>query len=93
MLPEYWKYKKYKLTVIGLDITNDCHELNPLATHIYTTLKSKWHQVRGVVRGFMLGLKPQDAQRDMYILNEDDDKQIDFTLDDLKYMYIYIEAK
>ena len=72
ILPEYWEHKKYRLTVFALDLTTTNDYYNPFASWIYYKLKSKWGETQDIWRGVM------------YIVNEDDEKPIDFTLDDFK---------
>ena len=74
LLPEFWQYKKYKLTVFVLDRVDESHVFNPLATHLYRSLRSKYEPVEDTIFGLM------------YIVNENENETIDFTMKDLTYI-------
>jgi len=74
LVSEVWEHKKYKLTVFMLDIMEEKDECNGLATHLFKSLKSPFGPVNDTVSGFM------------FILNEDEKRQINFTTTDLNYI-------
>ena len=73
-MPDVWKHKHYSITIFIVDKYDDRHELNPLATHIFRTLRRSYGPVDTEIKGFM------------YMLNEDQMRTIDFTLKDFKYI-------
>ena len=70
-LPQFWDYQTFKLTLFIVDIHND--EINNLATNMFRKLYNPQGQVDQAIKGFM------------FICNEDDERPIDFTLDDYHY--------
>ena len=73
-LPQFWDYRVFKLTVFIVDIYDESHEINNVATNIFRKLYHPCGQVDQVIKGFM------------FICNEDDEQPIDFTLDDYHYL-------
>lgn len=73
-LPQFWENKKYKLSIFILDEFKDKDQFNYLATILYNKLKSQYGENEDKVFGFMI------------ICNEDEDKNIDFTIDDINYI-------
>ena len=75
-LPQFWAYHTFKLTVFIVDIYDERHEINNIATNIFRKLYNPYGQVDQVIKGFM------------FICNEDDERPIDFTLDDYHYLLL-----
>ena len=79
MLPQFWDEQIFKLTVFIVDTYDERHEINNVATNIFSKLYNPYEQVDQVIKGFM------------FICNEDDDKPIDFTLDDYHYLLLKLK--
>ena len=73
-LPQFWDYQIFRLSVFIVDIYEENHEYNHLATNVFQKLYSPYGESDQIIKGFM------------FICNEDDDKAIDFTLDDYNYI-------
>ena len=74
MLPQFWDYQIFKLTVFIVDIYDETHDYNHMATSVFQKLYSPYGESDQIIKGFM------------FICNEDDDKALDFTLDDYNYI-------
>ena len=72
-LPQFWDYQIFRLSVFIVDLYDENHEYNHIPTDIFQKLYSPYGESDQVIQGFMI------------ICNEDDDKAIDFTLDDNTY--------
>ena len=78
-VPEHWEHKRYRLTMTMLD-TFDCEEdpcgdeVNVLATTIYRRMRSENYTPYDIIYGTV------------YIGNENANKVIDFTKEDLTYI-------
>ena len=73
-LLEFWEHRKYKLSVFMVDTFEAKHAFNPIATRLYRKLKYTHEENEQAVFGFMI------------ICNEDEDKELDFALDDYHYI-------
>ena len=73
-LPQFWKHKLFYLSVFMLDIFEDHDIYNPLATMLFRKLKSQYGSNDEVVCGAL------------FICNEDDESELDFTLEDYEYI-------
>ena len=73
-LPEFWEHQTFKLTVFIVDMYDERHEINNVATNIFRKLYNKFGKVDQVIKGFM------------FICNENDERPIDFTIDDYQYL-------
>ena len=73
-LPEFWEHRKYKLSVFMLDTFEPKDAFNPIATKLFQKLKSPSGPDDQNIFGFMI------------ICNEDEEQEIDFTLEDYHYI-------
>ena len=77
LVPETWKHKKkFKLTISFVDEAEDSDRLNYIGTQIFQTLKNE----RCVSNNAL-------TFEDIYIANETDKEIIDFTIEDIKYIF------
>ena len=78
-LPQFWKHNFFYLSVFMLDTFEDHDIYNPLATMLFRKLKSPYGQTDEIVCGVM------------FICNEDNEKELDFTIDDYEYILSKLE--
>ena len=78
-LPQYWEHDKFRLTVFIVDLYDYTCQYNSIATDIFRKLYSPYGPINQVIKGFML------------ICNEDDDKEIPFTIEDYHYLLTHMK--
>ena len=78
-LPQFWDYQIFRLSVFIVDIYEETQEYNHIATNLFTKLYSPYGKSDQIIKGFM------------FICNENEDKAIDFTLDDYNYLPLKLQ--
>ena len=74
-VPEMWEHKKLKLTMSMPDLYEAGDEPSAMATMLYRKLKLPDYTPRDIVRGTV------------FVANEQDDELLDFTEDDMCYIF------
>ena len=72
LVPEFWKYKNFKLAIFV-----ECYstEYNLWGSVVYKRLKNRNYDMDDGIHG------------NMYIMNEDDKDIVDFTIEDMNYIF------
>jgi hypothetical protein len=71
LVPEIWEYKKYRISFF---VENYATEYNVLATALFNLLYIPNQEQNQKIYG------------NVYLMNEDDEKEINFTIQDLEYI-------